>query len=97
MALPTMLVRPREWPLLVVNQFAEIGLGIIATLDDKRPESRVTYLAWFMVGPNIKPIHSVLKHFLRGYKVGMEGMYSLEIVEHLQKEITDSSSILLRS
>jgi len=53
-------------------QFADLGLKILTSLEDKTPESRVTYIVWFMVAPRSRPIHSTLKHLLRGYKVGMQ-------------------------
>ena len=59
------------------SQFAELGLQILGNLEDKTAESRVTYLVWFMVTPRTKPIHSTLKHLLRGYRAGMEGLCSL--------------------
>ena len=40
--------------------------------EGKRVESRVTYISWFQIYPFSRPIHSTLKHSLRGYKVGME-------------------------
>lgn len=55
-------------------RFADLGLKLINNAKDRSPESRVTYIVWFLVAPRSKPIHSTLKHLLRGYKVGMEGM-----------------------
>ena len=54
-------------------QYADRGLQLLdICAEGKRTESRVTYLAWFMVYPFSTPIHSTLKNLLRGYKVGME-------------------------
>ena len=53
--------------------FADRGFQLLDMCKEgKRTESRVTYLSWFMVYPWSKPIHSTLKHLLRGYKAGME-------------------------
>ena len=54
-------------------RFADLGLKLINNVKDKTSESRVTYINWFLVAPRSKPIHSTLRHLLRGYKLGMEG------------------------
>ena len=54
-------------------QFADRGMQLLEIDPEaKLTESRTTYVAWFMVYPRSKPIHSTLKHLLRGYKVVME-------------------------
>eukprot|EP00985_Skeletonema_marinoi_P008003 scaffold3562_cov101-Skeletonema_marinoi.AAC.1 len=53
--------------------YADRGFQLLDICKEgKRTESRVTYVSLFMVYPFSKPIHSTLKHLLRGYKVGME-------------------------
>ena len=54
-------------------QYASRGLQLLdIDPEGKRTESRTTYVSWFLVYPRSKPIHSTLKHLLRGYKAGME-------------------------
>jgi tetratricopeptide (TPR) repeat protein len=54
-------------------QFADRGMQVLdICAEGKRTESRTTYICWFLVYPKSKPIHSILNHLLRGYKVGME-------------------------
>lgn len=61
------------------REFADIALNLLDVIEDKSPESRVTYLVYFMVTTRSRPIHSTLKHFLVGYKKGMEGKFGMPI------------------